>query len=82
MPSGMENDDSVLAEPPEDDEFNVDEEVDINLNSPILRKIIGQDSDFILTTATTSKTSGSHEPLSTNTSFEMNDKDFNKLWEF
>ena len=67
------------AEPPEDDEFNIDDEVDIK--SPILRKIIGQDSDFILTTSTVLKTTGSHQPISTNTSFEMNDEDFNKLWE-
>ena len=76
--SGMENDDFGPAEPPEDNEFNVDDEVDIN--SPILRKIIGQDSDFMLTAATASKTTGT-QPFPTNTSFEMNDEDFDKLWE-
>ena len=78
VPSGMEseNDNSGPAEPPEDDEFNVDDKVDIN--SPILRKIIGQD---LTTAATASKTTHSLQPISTNTSFEMNDKDFNRLWE-
>ena len=78
VPSGMEteNDNSGPAEPPEDDEFNVDDGVDIN--SPILRKIIGQD---LTTTATASKTTDSLQPISTNTSFEMNDENFNKLWE-
>ena len=75
VPSGMENDDVGPAEPPEDDEFNIDDEVDIN--SPVLHKIIGQDS---LTTAT-AKTTASHQPLSANTSFERNDEDFNNLWE-
>ena len=74
----MEND-FGSTEPPKDDEFNVDGEIDIN--SPVLRKIIGQGSDLTLTTATASKPSGSHQPISTNTSFEMNDEDFNKLWE-
>ena len=69
--------DNGPAEPPEDDEFNVDDEVDID--SPILRKIIGQ--DLTRTTATALKTTYSHQPVSTNTSFEMNDDDFNKLWE-
>jgi hypothetical protein len=73
--SGMEEDDDGPAEPPEDEEFNVDNEVDID--SPILRKIIGQD----LTTATASKTTDSHQLVSVNTSFEMNDDDFNNLWE-
>ena len=80
VPSGMENDfGSTDSEPPEDDEFNVDDEIDIN--SPVLRKIIGQDSSLSLATATASKPTASHQPNSTNTSFEMNDKDFNKLWE-
>ena len=75
----MENDDSGLEEPPEDDEFNIDDEVDIN--SPVLRKIIGQDLDLTVTPATASKTSNSNQPFSNNTSFEMNDDEFNKLWE-
>ena len=75
--SGMESDDVGLEVPPEDNEFNVDEEVDIN--SPVLRRIIGQ--DLTLTIATASKTTSSNQLLSTDTSFEMNNEDFNKLWE-
>ena len=48
-----------------------DEEVDIS--SPVLRRIIGQ--DLTLTTATASKTTNSNQLLSTDTSFEMNDED-------
>ena len=54
-----------------------DEEVDIS--SPVLRRIIGQ--DLTLTTATALKTTNSNQLLSTDTSFEMKDEDFNKLWE-
>ena len=79
VPSGMENDESGPAEPSEDDKFNIDDEVDIN--APVLRKIIGQDSDTIVQAVAASKPAGSHQQISTNTSFEMNDEDFNKLWE-
>ena len=75
--SCMESDDVGPEVPREDNEFNVNEEVDIS--SPVLRRIIGQ--DLTLTSATASKTTNSNQLLSTNTSFEMNDEDFNKLWE-
>ena len=47
----------------------------------VLDTIFKADSSLFLTTATASKPTGSHQPISTNTSFEMNDEDFNKLWE-
>ena len=73
VPIGVEND-FGSTEPPEDYELNVNGEIDIN--SLVLRKIIGQGSDLTLTTATASKPSGSHQPISTNTSFEIEQQRF------